>query len=397
MLGIINPPDGSPVSVKEDKDNITKAWYKYRYVNYLINKFKEIINKLNQFRIDNLNINKYVEDIKNRKSELEEKYNFDFESYFSAFDYLFVLHEKSLTTYELKENKFEKINNYVDSELKNINTKNEPSSCIDDYYKLDYVTQYSFYLALIVLINKKDNKTGLYLFTDFEGFKNHINNNKDNSLENLIEPKDYHFLIKNIDLRLFRRLPGELLKSVLNIIALNIPLFTFNNYFDFPTKQKVKNKIAKDEYRNIELYGSYFMERLNYLLELKKPNIQQDLDDFKSEVTDRTNFEIMMTYLINTVQINNIDLTLPLDKNGKFVELPGNASNKMFSIQPYNIKPKFRVPSITGGIKYFTKWMGLGGLFVIKYLSFITKISFHSLKILIQFILAEKFIMTNFE
>ena len=35
-----------------------------------------------------------------------------------------------------------------------------------------------------------------------------------------------------------------------------------------------------------------------------------------------------MTYLINTVQINNIDLTLPLDKNGKFVELPVNASNK---------------------------------------------------------------------
>ena len=65
----------------------------------------------------------------------------------------------------------------------------------------------------------------------------------------------------------------------------------------------------------------------------------------------------------------------------------------MFSIQPYNIKPKFRVPSIKGGIKYFTKWMGLRGLFVIKYLSFITKISFNSLKILIQFIFAEK--MTN--
>ena len=95
MLGIINPPDNSfPVSVKEDKNNITKAWYQYRYVNYLINKFKEIIEKLESFKENNLNINKYVEDIKNRKSELE-KYNFDFESYFSAFDYVFVSHEKS--------------------------------------------------------------------------------------------------------------------------------------------------------------------------------------------------------------------------------------------------------------------------------------------------------------
>ena len=388
-----------PASVNEDKDNITKAWYQYRYVKHLIINFEEIINKLNQFHRDNLNINQYVEDIKKRKSELEEKYNFDFESYFSAFDYVFVSHEKSSTTYELKENKFEKINNYVDSELNKKISKNEPTSCIDDYYKLDYVTQYSFYLALIVLINKKDNKTGLYLFTDFEGFKKYIGKNKDNSLQDLIQPKDYHFLIKNIDLRLFRRLPGELLKYILksiDISLLMIPSWVAKirseQYYTFPAKQKVKDKIAKDEYRNIQLYGSYFIKRLNYLLELINPIPKQYENDFGYEAADRTNFEIMMTYLINTVQINNIDLSLPLDKNGKFVELPGIAGNKMFSIQPYNIKPKFRIPSITGGIKYLTKWMGLGGLFVIKYLSFILKIPFRSLKILIQFILAEKFI-----
>ena len=294
--------------------------------------------------------------------------------------------------------KLETIYDYVNSEINKL-SENKPTSCIDDYYKLDYVTQYSFYLALIVLINKKDNKTGSYLFTDFEGFKEYITKNKENSLKDLIQPKDYYFLIKNIDLRFIRRIPGEFSKFILKLIdisLLTIPSWiaeiSSEDYYTFPTKQKVKDKIAKDEYKNIELYGSYFMIRLNYLLELIKPNTQLDENDFKSEATDRTNFEIMMTYLINTVQINNIDLTLPLDKNGKFVELPGNESNKMFSIQPYNIKPKFRVPSITGGIKYFAKWMGLGGLFVIKYLSFITKISFRSLKILIKFILAEKLV-----
>ena len=59
------------------------------------------------------------------------------------------------------------------------------TSCIDDYYKLDYVTQYSFYLALIVLINKKDNKTGLYLFTE-----------KDEELKNINE------IIKHINGRI---------------------------------------------------------------------------------------------------------------------------------------------------------------------------------------------------
>ena len=141
-----------------------------------------------------------------------------------------------------------------------------------------------------------------------------------------------------------------ILKSI-DISLLMIPSWVAKirseQYYTFPAKQKVKDKIAKDEYRNIQLYGSYFIKRLNYLLELINPIPKQYENDFGYEAADRTNFEIMMTYLINTVQINNIDLSLPLDKNGKFVELPGNAGNKMFSIQPYNIKPKFRIPSIT--------------------------------------------------
>ena len=64
---------------------------------------------------------KYHEDVKfysrEQNQHVREKYNFDFESYFRHLTiYLFYMKNHS-TTYELKENKFEKINNYVDSEL----------------------------------------------------------------------------------------------------------------------------------------------------------------------------------------------------------------------------------------------------------------------------------------
>lgn len=432
-LKIINSFNECNILLNEDNkptilnNELELIYFIYKYFQKEL-KISIIDNDSNLFK-DNLQKNKPLNELVT-KFKFVERYNilkkrgFQFKNIFSSLDYIYSLTtekpEKLTGSESIPESKLDTINEYVKNE---INKKNEPTSCIDDYYKLDYITQYSFYLALIVLINKKknnknennknennenennknennenENNKNSYLFKDFEGFKKYIKKNKDYSLKDLIQPKDYYFLIKNIDLRFFRRIPGEFSKFILKLI--DISLLTIpsrvadipsEKYYTFPTKQKVKDKIAKDEYKNIELYGAYFMKRLNYLLELINPIPKQYENDFKSEDTDRTNFEIMMTYLINTVQINNIDLTLPLDKNGKFVALPGNESNKMFSIQPYNIKPNFRIPSISGGIKYFAKWMGLGGLFVIKYLSFIFKIPFRSLKILIQFILAEKF------
>ena len=250
--------------------------------------------------------------------------------------------------------------------------------------KFIQLIQIIFYTLLLVIVNKK-NKEGDYEYKNFEDFQDKfIKKGRAVNIKELINQQDYEFLYKELDVKFLKNLGKATIRFLVDATVIGLLINSVlgeENKFHYKYVQLKEDVIIKNCGRDYNIFG-YFSQYFTYRFHILCFKKESDLDihiqyknDYKNAKPkydeERNNFKFMFDYLVTVFRNNdNIDLTLPIDENGSFINVGKSSSLSKDDLQ------KVKYSSVIKQIIPFTSFMlGMGG-FILDVLKITTKLSF---------------------